>query len=94
MGIPGAGDSAGAATNYDRLCGDRLNLDATSPSPATIYTQVTPFRSNEEILAAYLALNDIFRLLVNFDGTELDSPPTPSAEYSKGFSIYYSQISC
>ena len=37
---------------------------------------------------------DICRLIINFDGTEVDSPPTPSAEYSKGFSIYYSQISC
>ena len=94
VGIPGAGDTAGAANNYDRFCGDRLNLDATSPSPATIYTQVTPYRSNEEISAEYLALNDICRLLVNFDSTELDSPATPSAEFSKGFSIYYSQISC
>lgn len=47
LGIPGAGDTAGAATNYDRFCGDRLNLDASSPSPATIYTLVTPFRSGE-----------------------------------------------
>ena len=45
VGIPGAGDTAGAATNYDRFCGDRLNFDASSPSPATVYTLVTPFRS-------------------------------------------------
>ena len=46
------------------------------------------------ILLLVLPLNNTCRLIVNFDGTELDSPPTPSAENSKGFSIYYSQISC
>ena len=31
---------------------------------------------------------------VVFDGTELDSPPAPSTELSKGFSVYYSQTAC
>ena len=53
--IPGGGDTAGAATNYDRFCGDRLNLDASSPSPATIYTLVTPYRSTNWYFASCLA---------------------------------------
>jgi len=35
-----------------------------------------------------------YHLGVVFDGTELDAPPTPSTEYSKGFNIYYSQTAC
>ena len=50
VGVPGGGASAGAATNYDRFCGDRLNLDATNPSPATIYTFMTPYRCLKEKL--------------------------------------------
>lgn len=35
-----------------------------------------------------------FHVGVVTDGTELDSPPATTTEYSKGFQIYYSQTAC
>ena len=75
--IVGGGDSVGANTNYDRFCGNFLNLDPTSTASATIFTSLMPYRVG-----------------VVFDGTELDDRPGTFSEYSKGFSLYFSQTAC
>ena len=75
--ITGGGDSVGANTNYDRFCGNVLNLDPTSSAIVTIFTSLMPYRVG-----------------VVFDGTEVDTRPGSSTEYSKGFSLYYSQTAC
>ena len=66
-----------ANTNYDRFCGNFLNLDPTSSAIVTIYTNLVPYV-----------------LGVVMDGYEVDTRPGSSTEYSKGFSIYYSQTAC
>jgi len=79
--VSGGGATAGASTNYDRFCGGTLALSSTITA-ATIYTNKLPFQVG-----------------VHFDATELDSAPPPTAtaqgyEWSKGFSLYYSQTDC
>ena len=75
--IVGGGDSVGANTNYDRFCGNFLNLDPASSAIVTIYTNLVPYKVG-----------------VVFDGSEVDTRPGTSSEYSKGFSIYYAQTAC
>ena len=91
---PGAGTPRGPPPTMTGFAGTDSTLTPAAPAPPPFTHWSLPTGQPIGILLLVLPLNNTCRLIVNFDGTELDSPPTPSAENSKGFSIYYSQISC